>query len=382
MGFVPRLTSQGMRSSRFYSIMPSPWAGIKPLNDYWPAGNCTSYAIGRWLEICNGDIAKMSGLLTDYARLTGRRNGGNWYAASPSIQAGKSNPQPGDIKVTKRGTQDGWGHVSVVEEVHEDFIIVSESKYTARVYFDTETAYKANNWRMNWEVNASYSFEGFLRMGGISGGVVPAIQMPTKWVVRVGEGQYLNETEELNNAVMAYVALTRADQTLTLEACCGILGNMYGEVTLNPGCLQVGRPSAGGLVGWDPLTKWSHEASLRGIPWTDGDGQCEWVLTDKYWDYSGGVWTLHTGFWTDSYAGGMTYDEFKHSTATPETLAELFCLAYEKAGTPHMPTRTSKARYYYDYLMGVLPNMTNQLPPPEPPRLFLWGNRYFDIKIR
>lgn len=380
MPYVPRLTSQGMMSSSFYSVVPAPWNSIRPLNSYYPRGNCTSYCIGRWLEIANGDTSKMSGLLSQAP--AGQRNGGNWYGKSPLLQAGKSNPQPGDIKVTKRGTQDGWGHVAVVEEVHEDSLIVSESMYTSKVYFQTETAYRDLDWRMRWEYNVGYTFEGFLRMGGASGGVVPAIQMPTEWVVRVGEGQYLNETEELNNAVMGYVALTRADPNLTLEACCGILGNMYGEVTLNPGCLQVGRPSAGGLVGWDPLTKWSHEASLRGIPWTDGDGQCEWVLSDKYWNYSGGVWTLYSGFWSPSYAGGMTYTEFKHSTATPETLAELFCLAYEKAGTPHMERRTEKARYYYEYLLGNLPFMTNQLPPPEPPRLFLWGNRYFDIKIR
>lgn len=375
MAYVPRLTDVGMRSSRYWN---------SSLNVFWPRyglPNCTCYAYGRWLEIANGDVSKLAGLLVNAGQFPGNRSGGNWYIASPALQAGQSNPQPGDIKVAKRNTQDGWGHVCVVEEVHEDYVVTSGSWYGSR-YFVVETAYKANNWRMNWEVNRGYKFQGFLRMGGASGGVVPTIQMPTEWVVRVGEGQGLNETEELNNAVMGYIALTRADPTLTLEACCGILGNMYGEVRLNPGCLQVGRPSAGGLVGWDPLTKWSHEASLRGIPWTDGDGQCEWVLSNQYWDNTGGTWTLRTNFWTPAYADGMTYTEFKTSHDTPERLAELFCLAYEKAGTPHMEKRTEKARYYYEYLMGNLPFMTDQLPPPEPPRLFLWGNKYFDIKLR
>ena len=180
MAYVPRLSSQGMLSSRFYSVVPPPWNSIRSLNSYYPRGNCTSYCIGRWLEIANGDVTKMAGLLSQAP--AGQRNGGNWYGKSPQLQAGKSNPQPGDIKVCKRNTQDGWGHVSVVEEVHEDFLIVSESKYTAKVYFDTETAYRANDWRINWEKNIGYSFEGFLRMGGASGGVVPSIQMPTEWL--------------------------------------------------------------------------------------------------------------------------------------------------------------------------------------------------------
>lgn len=364
--YVPRLTNVGMRSSHYYSVMPSPWnAHLKPLNWYpqhGHPGNCTSYCVGRWWEICGGDTSKMAGLLS--IRPNGTWDGGAWYNCSPQLQAGKSNPQPGDIACWSIGNT--WsGHVAVVEEVHSDYCVMSQSEYHGQ-YFNKTTNYAkyayTGQTANNYYKRNGYVLRGFIRMKDVpSAPTIPDFDMPTEWVVRVGEGKYLNEDEELNNAVMGWKAMTTADPTLTLEACCGILGNMYGEVTLNPGCLQEGRPSAGGLVGWDPLTKWSHEAGLRGIPWTDGDGQCEWVLSDKYWNYSGGVWTLHTGFWTPSYAGGMTYDQFKHSTDTPENLARLFCLAYEKAGIPHMDKRTDAARRYYDFLQGM------NFPSPKRP---------------
>lgn len=360
--YVPRLTDVGMRGSRYYSVVPSPWnAHIVPLN-YFPhdghPGNCTSYCIGRWWEICSGDTSKMTGLLSE-RKTTGTWNAGAWYVCSPSLQAGTRSPQPGDIACWKKNAN-YEGHVAVVEEVHLDYCVMSQSEYgRSGQYFRKTTNYAKydytgdNPW--NYYKRNNYVLQGFIRMNGVpSPPAIPDFDMPTEWVVRVGEGEYLSEEEELNNAVMGYVALMNADPTLTLEACCGILGNMYGEVTLNPGCLQEGRPSAGGLVGWDPLTKWSHEADIRGIPWTDGDGQCEWVLSDNYWSYVPQVgWVLYHNFWSPSLAGGMTYDEFKHSTNTPEHLAELFCYAYEKAGIPHMNRRTEAARKYYDFLQGM-----------------------------
>lgn len=357
--YVPRLSVSGIPESGYYNTVPHPWSGglgnITPLMHYYgrtrpPKGNCTSYCIGRWLEICKGDKSKMEGLLS--RRNTGTWDGGAWYECSPSLQVRSGGPQLGDIVCISRGNT--WaGHVFVVEELHEDYVVCSQSEYHG-VFFHVTQNYRAKNYMGKWYTDRGYQLRGFIRMSDVPSSGPVNFDMPTSWDIKIGEGQYLNEDEELNNAVMGYVAMMNADPTLTLEACCGILGNMYGEVTLNPGCLQVNRPSAGGLVGWDPLSKWSHEASLRGVPWTDGDGQCEWVLSNNYWAYVPKVgWVLYHNFWSPSLAGGMTYDEFKHSTETPERLAELFCYAYEKAGTPHMNRRTEAARRYYNYLMGL-----------------------------
>lgn len=346
--YVPRLSSEGLLTLSYYNAPPNPFVPLRVHK------NCTTYAYGRWLEIAGGDVSKLNGLLYSRKPSNGTWDGGAWYACStPAVQVGKGPPQLGDIACWSIGNT--WlGHVAVVEELHTDYVVMSQSEYHGVLFHITDN-YAKYDYMGKWYRDRNYKLRGFLRMQGVpSSPLPPNFNMPTEWVVRIGEGKYLNEEEELNNAVMGYVALTNADPTLTLEACCGILGNMYGEVTLNPGCLQEGRPSAGGLVGWDPLTKWSHEAGLRHIPWTDGDGQCEWVLSDKYWVYVSGVgWVLYTGFWSPSHAHGMTYDQFKHSHDTPENLARLFCLAYEKAGIPHMDKRTNAARRYYDYLMGL-----------------------------
>lgn len=376
MAYVPRLSDVGMRSSRYWN---------SSLNIFYPRyglPNCTCYAYGRWLEIANGDVTKLAGLLVNSGQLPGNRNGGNWYIASPALQAGQSNPQPGDIKVAKRNTQDGWGHVCVVEEVHEDYVVTSGSWYGSK-YFVVENAYKRNNWRMNWEVNRKYTFQGFLRMGGASGGVVPSIPMPTEWVNDIDYFIPDGSQDEINNMVMAYVALKEADSTWTLEAICGVLGNMWRESHLNPGMREIGHSQNGGLVGWTPLTKWSHEASIRGIPWNDGDGQCEWVSSGKYWHWNGAKWVLFDNHWVPGrMTTPMTYSEYKQCTDSPEGCAKHFMQGYEGPSVPALAERQAKARYYYEYLLGNMPFMINQLPPPEPPRLFLWGNKYFDIKLR
>ena len=358
--YVPRLTSDGMRGNRYW---------YSSLNTFYPANglpNCTCYAYGRWLEIANGDKTKLAGLFT---RSFGGRNGGNWYRSSPSLQAGKSNPQPGDIACWGWSDfrKNGWGHVAVIEQVFSDHAVCSAS-YWGGAYFNHENLPKSNGYRSYWMESREYILHGFLRMGGASGGVVPSIDMPTKWVDTIDYFIADGSDEEINNMVMAYVALSRADPNMTLEAICGILGNMWRESHLNPGMREIRNHNNGGLVGWTPLTKWSHEASIRHIPWNDGDGQCEWVVSGKYWHWNGEAWVLFNNHWVPNrMSNPMTYGEYKACTDSPEDCATHFMQGYEGPGVPAEAERREKARYYYEYLLANIPLLTtNMLPPPTP----------------
>lgn len=374
MAYVPRLSSQGIRGNRYW------YSSLNPFYPLYPLPNCTCYAYGRWLEIAQGDVRKLAGLLS---KSYGTRNGGNWYRASPSLQAGTTDPQLGDIVCW--GFSDyrnnGWGHVAVVEEVHPDYIVVSAS-YASGTFFNTENCQKANSYKCRWmQPGGKYDYilHGFIRMGGASGIIVPSINMPTDWVDTIDYFIPDGSDDEINNMIMAYVALQKADPTWTLEAICGVLGNMWRESHLNPGMREIGHPQNGGLVGWTPLTKWSTEADILGIPWNDGDGQCAWVSSGKYW--SGGV--LYDDHWVEArMTTPMTYAEYKQCTDSPEECAKHFMQGYEGPGVPALAERQAKARYYYEYLTANLPIMTEEKGPKVPFYVLNYPVSAYEIKLR
>lgn len=375
MAYIPRLSTAGMRGSPYW---------YSSLNTFYPRNglpNCTCYAYGRWLEIAGGDTSKMAGLLsTSY----GTRHGGNWYRASPTLQAGTTNPQLGDIVCWSYPDyrKNGWGHVAVVEQIFPNYITVSAS-YASGTYFNTEPCYKSNSYKCSWMYpggSHDYVLRGFIRMGGASGGIVPSINMPTDWVDTIDYIIADGSEEEINNMVLAYVALRDSDPLWTLEAICGVLGNMWRESHLNPGMREIGNHNNGGLVGWTPLTKWSVEANLRHIPWNDGNAQCEWVNSGKYW-YGGKLYTDH---WIPGRMSiPMSYATYKSSTTySPEECAKLFMEGYEAPGTPGLAERQAKARYYYDWLTANLPFMTDEIGPKSPFSILNYPCSAYEIKLR
>ena len=129
MAYIPRLSSAGMRGNPYW---------YTSLNTFYPANplpNCTCYAYGRWLEIARGNSHDLEGLFT---KNYGGRNGGNWYRASPNLQAGITNPELGDIACWGFSDyrRNGWGHVAVVEQIFSDYIVVS-ARYYSGTYFNS-----------------------------------------------------------------------------------------------------------------------------------------------------------------------------------------------------------------------------------------------------
>lgn len=352
--YVPRLTDVGMRSSSYYSVMPSPWnAYLKPLN-WYPShghpGNCTSYCVGRWWEICGGDTSKMSGLLSERS-ITGTWNGGAWYVCSPHLQAGKSNPQPGDIACWSRG-QSWDGHVAVVEEVHADYCVMSQSEYHGK-YFNKTTNYAKYDYtgqtQNNYYKRNGYIFRGFIRMRDVpSPPTIPDFDMPTEWI---HYPSYLSMTEEdrENNAVMAAVQLY--SYGWTLEAIAGAIGNFVRESNLDPQATGTG---GGGLVGWTPLSNLTRWTSYYGYTWYDGEKQIEFINMGVYCSgYDADNTPILNPQWLPGRVDGLSYTDYKAMTQTPEEMAELFMKGYEAPGVPALDERKANARKYYDFLQGM-----------------------------
>lgn len=378
MAYVPRMSSVGLTTLAYYNRPPNPFT---PLRIH---ANCTTYAYGRWLEIANGDTSKFGGL---FGSPVGSRWGGAWYAASPTLQAGKRNPQQGDIMCWRYGDRNPYdGHVAVVEKVYSDYVVASASYYGSNKLFNTEDMPLSTDYRSKWLRDYGARFQGFIRMGGTSGGVVPSIPMPTEWMNTIDK--WPTEDEMINNSVMAYVKLNELGWSF--EAICGAIGNFRVESGVNPGMREIGNHNNGGLVGWTPLTKWSVQANIEGVPWNDGDAQIEWIDSGCYWSGSGPhIYHGPDSHWDDGslHGAGMSYSQFKETTTeTPEEMARLFMrgyekpLNYERPGGGMIALRQEWARKMYDYLQGI--NLVDLIRPDtlKRPIWYSMGAPY-DIKL-
>lgn len=140
----------------------------------------------------------------------------------------------------------------------------------------------------------------------------------------------------------------------TDNAIAAFCGNCEIECYLNPGQFELGQnynPAYGfGLVQWTPYTKFSEWA---GSNWRSNyDLQLQRI---KYELDNGLQWTPAAAY---NY---MSFYDFTQSTATPEYLAMAFEYSYER-GTPFQSQREAAARKWYEYITGIAPGPTLNIP--------------------
>ena len=353
--YVPRLSSVGLLTLPYYNAPPNPFTPLRTRYNKSGHGECTTYAYGRWLEIAQGDVSKLAGLLETRGRTNGTWNGGAWYVASnPSIRAGTTNPQPGDIICLRRQTtQDWFGHVGVVEEVHTDYIVCSESEHSGDLFKPVTRMANlgyTGHYPGNYYQRNGYRLQGFLRMGDVPPPpAIPDFDMPTEWV-HYPSYRSMTEEDKQNNAVMAAVQLY--SYGWTLEAICGALGNFQRESNLDPEAEGTG---GCGLVGWTPPANLRRWTSYYGYDWYDGEKQIEFIDMGVYCTGYDPI-TGEPAFdpqWLPGRVGGLQYADYKQMTDTPENMALLFMNGYEAPGTPALADRQRWAREWYDFLQGI-----------------------------
>ena len=137
----------------------------------------------------------------------------------------------------------------------------------------------------------------------------------------------------------------------TLNAVCGMLGNMQAESAINPGRWQsdrVGNMSGGyGLVQWTPATKYINWIGVSNDPSTMDNN-----LSRIKWE------AINNKQWRKSKQYPISFKEFKSSTASVEYLAGAFLYNYERPAKYNLAPRVRNALYWWNYLGGVT-------PPPE-----------------
>lgn len=145
--YTPRLSKSGMLGAKYW---------YSNTNPFYPSGyglpNCTCYAWGRFWEI------------SDVVPHLPTGNGGEWWDSVSGYDKG-SEPALGSVLCLYQ--PGGAGHVAIVEEIHDDYIVTSNSGYSRNpggyndpLYFWTEKNYKSDNYVPSWATG--YSFQGFI----------------------------------------------------------------------------------------------------------------------------------------------------------------------------------------------------------------------------
>lgn len=138
----------------------------------------------------------------------------------------------------------------------------------------------------------------------------------------------------------------------TLNAVCGMLGNMETESTMNPAIwqnLDEGNTSLGyGLVQWTPATNlidWC-QGQGQGLEYSSMDAQLQRIL----YELENGI----QYYQTDEYP--LSFSEFSKSTMPVSYLAQAFLYNYERPSNMNQPERSYQAQYWYDYLSAYVPS--------------------------
>ena len=126
---------------------------------------------------------------------------------------------------------------------------------------------------------------------------------------------------------------------------------METESTINPGLWQ-GReiPSdplttdkGFGLTQWTPASKLINWANESGLDYTSGFVQMARINFES----------LNNLQWSTNNLFNYTWEQFIHSTESPEDLAQVFVWAYERPENPDIEKRRRDARKWFEFFKRI-----------------------------
>lgn len=191
------------------------------------------------------------------------------------------------------------------------------------------------------------------------------------------KGLYYGDSQSTSHSLSSFQAKINAqyifnyliDKGWSINAICGLLGNLENESAINPGRWQsedVGNMSGGyGLCQWTPAKNYINWAKNRGYDWSTMDSNLKRILYE-----------LENGlqfYKTPSYP--LTFKQFTQSKESPYYLACAFAWNYERSWVVLYGSESQKenlrknrggdANKWYEYLIGESPG---DIPdPPTPP---------------
>ncbi len=197
-------------------------------------------------------------------------------------------------------------------------------------------------------------------------------------------GSYIGESIALTSSQMAlnarYIYSYLIDKGWTLNAICGMLGNIQAESSMNPGRWQsdnVGNTSNGyGLVQWTPSTKYTEWANAQGFTdYSEMDSNLARIL----YEVENGIQWIST----DDYV--ISFKEFTMSDASVDVLARGFLLCYERPEDQSESVqnyRASLSEAWYKELTGTNPSEPSNKAKRKKYNFILFNKRRKDLWIR
>lgn len=239
-----------------------------------------------------------------------------------------SNPKNGDVCVWSAAYGSGYGHIAMY--------------YNGKIFGQNQggAAYPGGGAVFNL-ISHPMPDLGYLRPKKLAERIA--------WIIPENT-RALTTAEMQNNAKCVWGYLH--DKGWSLEAVCGLLGNMQSESTINPNRWEGDEPNAQpvesrgfGLVQWTPwtnITNYLGSAAIKDY----GNLECQKLNEESLSEYS----------WIDK-GYNMTYAQFRVSKKTPEELAQIFLVNYERPADTNQPSRQTQARSWYNYLAGWTPEL-------------------------
>lgn len=180
------------------------------------------------------------------------------------------------------------------------------------------------------------------------------------WIYKIGTISTItmSQAERENNAKEIYNFFS--DLGFTLEAICGMLGNMEHESWLNPGMKQTVAVSSGwGLIQWTPSSVLTNWCTSKGYNWYDGYAQCTRINRE------GNNESDAKGYWLPTSAYSYTWSQFSKLTDVTEA-TKAFLYERERAGVSALNLRIEYAIKWYDFFGGETPIPPTPPTPPSP----------------
>lgn len=172
------------------------------------------------------------------------------------------------------------------------------------------------------------------------------------WIYEIGVAKYFSTSQMQNNATEFYIYFI--NYGATLEAICGMLGNIQKESTLNSGIKQGSSISLGwGLIQWSPSTVLTNWCKTYGYNWYDGTAQCDRIKCE-------GEGTKNAnGYWLPTSDYSYSWSEFITLTDVAEA-TKAYLYERERAGIEELDLRLQYASEWYKFFSGTP-------VPPQPP---------------
>lgn len=137
-------------------------------------------------------------------------------------------------------------------------------------------------------------------------------------------------------------------------AVAGVMGNIEGESSFNPNCVEAETGEGIGLCQWSfgRKTQLQNYSSSKGVEWTDVNTQIEFLIGEIS---KGGGADGYANFQMSGIHYGYTYDTWYNASDT-DTATEAFMAVFERPDmtVAHTDRRKKSAQAYYDEFHGKI----------------------------